>query len=139
MTHLPELRFTVLNDQGDVRGSSFAPGTAWMTFLGRLVDAHITTLSPGCSRGNHYHTHKNEVLMVLSTDRWQLSWDNGEGTEVTVQHFSGTGAIVIEVDPLSSHAITNTGQAPLWIIGLSNAVWDSHDPDAHHRQVAPQS
>jgi oxalate decarboxylase/phosphoglucose isomerase-like protein (cupin superfamily) len=138
MTISPELRFTLLNDHGDVRGASFTAGTAWLEFLGRLEDVHITTLLPGYSRGNHYHANKKEVLIVLFEDRWQLSWDNGEATEVTAQHFSGTGAVLIEVDPLSSHAITNTGHVPLWILGLSNAAWDASDPDAHPRQVVPQ-
>ena len=134
----PELRFTVLKDSGDRRGSSFDPGTDWITFLGKLEDAHITTLIPGCVRGNHYHVQRREVIMVLFTDEWQLAWDHGVDTVVSLNRFNGCGATVVEVDPLASHAVANTGKEPLWIIGLSKGAWDVHDPDAYSRNVFPQ-
>lgn len=135
---LPQLRISVLEDSGDERGSSFAPGTAWISFLGKVDDAHITTLLPGCVRGNHYHIHRREVLVVLFTDEWQLAWDQGAETGVATRRFSGAGAVLVEVDPLASHAIANSGKSPIWIVGLSNGVWDPRSPDAHHRRVFPR-
>jgi dTDP-4-dehydrorhamnose 3,5-epimerase-like enzyme len=134
---LPELRFRNLKDTGDVRGSSFETGTDWIAFLGKVDDAHITTLLPGCVRGNHYHVRRREVIVVLSSDEWQLAWDQGADTAVTLKQFGGGGAVVVEVDPLASHAVSNSGKAPLWIIGLSNGAWDIDEPDAFPRKVFP--
>jgi hypothetical protein len=38
-------------------------------------------------RGNHFHIVRNEILLVMSADRWSLHWDSGEGTQVTAQMF----------------------------------------------------
>jgi dTDP-4-dehydrorhamnose 3,5-epimerase-like enzyme len=133
----PDIRFTTLDDFGDNRGSSFSAGTAWLSFLGALDDAHITNVLPGFVRGNHYHSRRREVLIVLFTDNWRLNWDNGEATLIKSRQFHGAGAVIVEIDPLSSHAVANTGKSLLWIIGLSNAAWNAQSPDAGHRQVFP--
>jgi hypothetical protein len=131
----PQLRISVLADSGDQRGSSFKPGITWLQFLKDVADTHITTLLPGHVRGNHYHVHRREVLVVLFMDEWQLSWDEGAGTNACSRGFSGTGVAVVEIDPLASHAVANTGHLPLWIVGLSNGVWDAKVPDSHPRKV----
>lgn len=81
---------------------------------------------------------RREVIIVLLTDERQLAWDHGVDTAVSLNRFCGCGAVIVEVYPLASHAIDNTGKNPLWIIGLSNGAWDAHDPDAYSRQVFPQ-
>jgi hypothetical protein len=129
------MRTTVLDGVTDLRGTSFTAGSLWLKFLEQLKDTHVSVLLPGHSRGNHFHKHKKEVLIVLFSDSWRLSWDSGEGTSAMKRDFSGTGAVLVEVDPLSSHAVSNTGHMPLWTIGLSNAMWDSDHPDAFSRQV----
>lgn len=134
---LPELRITVLPDSGDHRGSSYQTGKAWIDFLGSVDDAHIATILPGAIRGNHFHVRRREVIAVLHSDAWRVAWDRGAGTAVTVREFAGEGAVLLEVDPLASHAIGNTGQAPLWIIGLSNEAFDAEAPDSLPRQVLP--
>ena len=135
----PELRFTVLEDSGDERGSSFQTGAEWIAFLGKLDDAHIATILPGSIRGNHFHKQRREAMAVLFTDEWQFAWDRGEGTAVSVKQFSGTGAVLVEVDPLVSHAVANTGKALLWIVGLSNGAWDPNARDAYPRKLLPRT
>jgi dTDP-4-dehydrorhamnose 3,5-epimerase-like enzyme len=136
---IPELRFTILTDSGDARGSSFQTGSQWLEQLDKLADAHIATLLPGHVRGNHYHVERREVIFVLYADEWQLAWDLGEGTQATVQTFIGSGAVIIEVDPYVSHAVANTGKELLWIIGLTNGIWDPQAPDSYPRKVFPPS
>jgi hypothetical protein len=135
----PELRVTVLENTGDARGSSFQTGAGWLGFLGGVDDAHIATILPGQIRGNHYHVRRREVIAVLYTDAWQLAWDNGADTEVNLIRFAGSGAAILEVDPLASHAIENTGAALLWIVGLSNGAWDENAPDAYPRRLLPRT
>lgn len=134
---MAQVRFSVLKDCGDQRGSSFQTGSEWLAFLGSMDDAHIATILPGAVRGNHYHRLRREAIAVLFTDAWRLAWDRGEGTEVIVHDFSGAGAVTIEADPLAAHAIANTGRAPLWIVALSHGAWDPVAPDSYPRRLLP--
>ena len=134
----PEVRFTLLPDTGDLRGSSFQTGTAWLAFLSGVADAHIAIILPGCVRGNHFHARRREVIAVLHADAWQAAWDRGAETPVTVREFSGAGAVLLEVDPGAAHAIANTGQAPLWIVGLSHGAWDPDAADSYPRVLLPR-
>jgi hypothetical protein len=133
------LRVKLLDDSGDIRGSSFSPGAACTAFLDQLEDLHITTLLPGHTRGNHYHRLRREVLLVLFKDRWELNWDQGESTPASCREFHGAGVAVVEVEPESSHAVTNTGVEPLWIVGLSSAAYVPGTPDAFERIVRPKT
>lgn len=132
----PTVRSVELMDVGDNRGSSFALPETWLTFLGGVRDLHITTLLPGHVRGNHYHAAHREVLIVLCQDRWSLLWDQGPGTDISQQNFSGAGAVLIEVDPGASHAIRNDGRVSLQIIGLANILFDPDAPDTIIRPVS---
>jgi dTDP-4-dehydrorhamnose 3,5-epimerase-like enzyme len=134
----PEIRISVLPDTGDERGSSFQTGPEWIEFLGTVDDAHIATILPGHVRGNHYHKRRREVIAVLHADTWEMAWDRGEDTAVKVEKFSGSGAVILEVEPLAAHALANTGNAPLWIMGLSNGEWDANAPDAFARKLLPR-
>jgi len=135
----PQVTISVLQDSGDRRGASFKAGATWFEFLGGVAATHITTLLPGHVRGNHYHVRGREVLVVLFMDEWQLSWDQGASTAVCSKVFSGTGAVVVEIDPFASHAVANTGKFSLWIVGVSNVAWDPNAPDSQPRKVFPQS
>ncbi len=135
---LPEVRITPLPDTGDQRGSSFQTGPSWLAFLGSIDDAHIATIVPGAIRGNHFHLRRREAIAVLYADNWQAAWNQGADTEVTVREFTGAGAVMLEVDPGASHAIANTGRAPLWIIGLSNGAWDPAAPDSFLCKLLPR-
>ena len=135
----PNIRVTLLQDAGDVRGSSFSTGPACISFLSDLRDLHITTLLPGYVRGNHYHRLKREVLLVLFKDRWELDWDSGENTSATRRQFEGSGVVLVEVEPEASHSVTNSGLEPLWIVGLSSTLYDPGCPDAFQRRVRPEA
>ena len=122
-----KLRFTNLPNTGDARGSSFTISPAILSFLGRIADVHVSTLLPGHVRGNHFHTRKNEVLIVLRQSEWSLHWDNGEGTPVQVKQFSGQGAEVVLIEPGSSHAVRNIGASELTIIALNSEAYDPRE------------
>jgi len=76
---------------------------------------HTETLRSGGVRGNYFHRTARELLVVLYTDRWTLHFDSGADTEIETRSFSGSGAVRIEIDPLSAHAIQNDGGADLHI------------------------
>jgi oxalate decarboxylase/phosphoglucose isomerase-like protein (cupin superfamily) len=130
------ITFRDLPNTGDHRGDSYSPGEAIDRFLGRTVqDAHLATVLPGAMRGNHYHRARHEVILVLYRDAWIFAWDTGEGTARQSRRFEGTGAVLIEVTPLASHAMRNDGTQPLVLLGLSNGPYDPQAPDAYARAV----
>lgn len=130
-----ELSVTVLDDSGDVRGSSFPVPGPWLEKIGQIKDIHASTLVPGAVRGNHFHVTRRELLLVLHAQPWSLHWDSGEGTDVTRRVFGGGGAVLVAVPPLSSHAIRNDGTTVLQIIGMTDGEYDPAAPDAYRRDV----
>lgn len=131
----PRIRIIRIPDGGDVRGNSFVmPDTA--NALGASVkDLHLMTLRPSHIRGNHFHAEKHERLLVMFTDKWSLHWDNGPDTQVTCREFRGKGAVLLQIDPLASHAIRNDGISDLVIIGWSDREFNPNKPDLVRRVV----
>ena len=131
----PELKVIELKDSGDGRGSSFPAPEECFEGGFTVRDAHLSTLSPGHVRGNHFHIARNEILLVMSAGRWSLHWDSGEGTQVTARMFDGPGSVLIHVPPYASHAIKNDGNKPLHIVGLTDGPYDPSSPDSYPRGV----
>jgi len=121
------LLFTKLPNTGDERGGSFTVSLDILSFLGRIADIHVASVLPGAVRGNHFHTRRKEVLIVLHETGWALHWDEGEDPPAQVMEFSGPGAEVILVKPSSSHAVRNSGARTLAIIGLSSEPYDPQE------------
>jgi hypothetical protein len=78
---------------------------------------------------------RRETLIVVFTDDWSLCWDLGEGTPVNTRNFKGAGAILVLIEPRCSHALANNGAHDLFVIGISDRVFDAHRPDAIARGV----
>ena len=129
------VRIFELDDRGDQRGSSYTLQTQQFTFLGSIVDVHFSTTLPGHIRGNHFHRLRKEVLVVRFEDSWTLAWDLGEGTVPELRKFDGAGTVVVEIEPLASHAVRNDGQQPLLIFAMTNGLYDPANPDSHSRIV----
>jgi dTDP-4-dehydrorhamnose 3,5-epimerase-like enzyme len=134
---LPGMRIVEMADSGDERGSSFQTGQEWLGFLGGIDDAHSATIVPGYVRGNHYHKRRREVIAVLFADERQLAWKRSDETEVETRIFSGSGAVLLEVEPLVAHAIENSGQGLLWIVGFSHGALDPEALDSYLRKLLP--
>lgn len=132
---MPSVGITELMDRGDTRGRSYSlPGTAW-NHLRAVLDGHVTTVVAGAVRGNHYHAQRREILIVMHGDAWSLHWDTGDGTEVNHRIFPGRGAVLVEVEPLCSHAVRNDGRQELFIAAFSDGAYDPEHPDAYPRHV----
>ena len=112
-----------MDNGGDARGYSYTVPPEALAFLEDVKDIHYASTLPSAVRGNHYHTDKEEVIIVVYSDGWLLGWDEGEGTSVNERAFEGAGAVCLEVERYASHAIKNTGASPLYITGLSNAAY----------------
>ncbi|MBZ0150252.1 MAG: hypothetical protein IT456_04805 [Planctomycetes bacterium] len=112
---------------GDERGASHSISAVHLAMLDRVAEMHITTIRPGCIRGNHYHVGRSEVLVVLHADRFEVACDHGDATDVELRTFSGAGCISIAVDPGCSHAIKNTGTTDLVVVATSDSAYTRED------------
>ncbi len=114
-----------LGNSGDARGfSSTVPAQA-LEFVGRMADVHLASTKPGAVRGNHFHLHRREAIVVLPGPNWSLHWDEGEGSPVQHREFSGGSAVVVLISPTASHAVRNDGTDILWLVAISS---ESYDP-----------
>jgi UDP-2-acetamido-2,6-beta-L-arabino-hexul-4-ose reductase len=133
------VRILSLDDRGDQRGSSYTLQEQQFSFLGSVEDVHFSTTLPGHIRGNHFHRLRKEVLVVRFEDSWTFAWDQGEGTVPELRKFDGSGTIVVEIEPLASHAVRNDGQRPLLIFAMTNGLYDPVKPDSYSRIVLAAS
>jgi len=133
------VRILSLDDRGDQRGSSYTLQGQQFSFLGTVEDVHFITTLPGHIRGNHFHRLRKEVLVVRFEDSWTFAWDQGEGTVPELRKFDGSGTIVVEIEPLASHAVRNDGQRPLLIFAMTNGLYDPVKPDSCSRIVLTAS
>jgi dTDP-4-dehydrorhamnose 3,5-epimerase-like enzyme len=130
------VRILRLVDTGDSRGSSFVPPLRSLVFIDTVRDIHIATINPGAVRGNHYHQYRREILCILYSDRWSFHWDSGPNTETQMETFSGSGVVVVEIEPQASHVLRNDGTSEIRMIGFSNLSFNPAQPDSHRRQIA---
>jgi dTDP-4-dehydrorhamnose 3,5-epimerase-like enzyme len=113
-----------LANSGDARGFSFTAPREALDFLGGIVDMHLASSAPGAVRGNHYHGHKREAIILLPGTAWSLHWDEGEGTPIQRRSFEGASAVLLLVSPECSHAVRNDGTTLLWLVACSSEAYD---------------
>jgi UDP-2-acetamido-2,6-beta-L-arabino-hexul-4-ose reductase len=118
------IKISELPNHDDARGFSFSPPAEALEFLGRVADMHLASTAPGCVRGNHYHLHKQEAIIVLPGTAWSFHWDEGENEAVRHRSFDGSQAVLVLVSPGASHAVRNEGDAPLWLVTCSSEPYD---------------
>jgi dTDP-4-dehydrorhamnose 3,5-epimerase-like enzyme len=124
-----------LDESTDSRGLSFSILEDEIARIGAVRDVHIAAIRPGCTRGNHYHARRGELIAVVFRDAWSLHWDTGEETETYHRSFSGRGGVLI-VPPLGwSHAVRNDGGVDMWIFAASDRPYDRHDSDEIRRDA----
>ena len=129
------MKIKVLPNTGDHRGFSAVCKRDQFRLPADLQEVHCTTLVPGMVRGNHYHKARIEFILLYFWDNCQIAWDEGEGTPVQVAEFSGDGVIAIEVEPLHSHAVKNTGAEEMVIVALSDFLYSVENPDTFPRPL----
>lgn len=121
--------------KGDARGYSYSLPKEFFEYLPDIKDVHIMTLKPNHIRGNHYHRKKNEIIYVQYVDDWVLFYDSGLKTKVTQNSFSQSGAVIITIPPMFSHAIKNIGNKDMFLVGFTDMPYGMEDQDAFFREV----
>jgi len=119
-----KIQIEELNDNGDLRGSSFSLPQPALDFVGPIADVHIACTLAGSIRGNHFHLRRREAIVILPGTAWSLHWDLGEGVAIGHRSFDGKGAVLVLILPGCSHAVRNDGEAPLWLVACSSEKYD---------------
>ena len=118
-----------LTKHADQRGAFFEVVRAW-----GQGQTSISTTVPGVIRGEHYHLDKVERFAVIS----------GEATirvrrlftdEVVEFSVSGEEPVFIDMPPLCTHDITNTGEKELVTLFWSHDHFDPSNGDTYPLQV----
>ena len=88
---------------------------------------YLTTIRPGCVRGNHYHLHKEEHFALMSGRALVIveDVDTKERREVELDA-SGERILKIRVGPGVAHAIKNTDDRDVVLCSYTN---EEYDPD----------
>ena len=90
--------------------------------------AFFSTTKPGITRGNHFHFHKIERFLVVegsATIRIRRLFD----TEVHAFEVRGDVPAYIDMPPLHTHNITNTGDRDLLTLFWAHEIFDPDSPD----------
>ena len=94
-----KIQISTLDNTGDARGLAFTAPSHALDFVGRIADIHFASVSPGTVRGNHYHLHKRQALILFPGAAWSLHWDEGEGTPIQRNSYDGTRAVMVLISP----------------------------------------
>ena len=120
-----KIRISELPNHGDSRGFSCAVPQEAIDFVGSIADIYVAATATGAIRGNHFHRHKREALILLPGTAWSLHWDDGDATFVQQRSFEGSSAVLVLIPPGVSNAVRNDGDQPLWLIACSSEPYDA--------------
>lgn len=113
-----------LTQHADPRGSLWEPlpGSA----LADKRNVHVAVTEPGAVRGNHFHTHGTEVLVV--TGPALVRWD--EDGHVHEREVSLGEVVRFTIPPGIPHAVKNNGLRACLLVAFNTAAHDPAHPDS---------
>ncbi len=103
----------------DGRGWCIRPITDGDIKSGIISDIHMVSMKPGAVRGNHYHVHKTENILIIGSTCRVLVVDNNtkEKEEKIVEN--GDKKLFV-ISPDVTHAIENIGNEVSYLFCFSN-------------------
>lgn len=129
---MTEPQIVRIASSGDARGHSVGVPIDALPSLSSIQNLHITTIVPNAVRGNHYHMHQEEVLVILSSSPWELHWDLPGEPHVRKRSVPAPGGYVVQIPRGVPHAVVNTGERELIVVAISEVQFNSENPDLHH-------
>lgn len=107
-------------DQDD-RGWSLKPITDNDMKNGIISDVHIVSMKPGAIRGNHYHAHKTEYILVIGSACRVVAIDNNtkKKEEKTIENNS---KILLVISPNVTHTVENIGNEVSYLLCYSKVT-----------------
>ena len=130
LSYLPEDKFSYeLTMHCDARGSF----TEILKSQERgQVSVNIS--KPGITKGNHWHSTKNEKFIVVN-GKARISFRKIGSSEVISYDVSGDKIEAVDIPPGYTHSITNTGETDLVTVMWANDPFDPNNPDTYYEEV----
>lgn len=97
----------------------------------------VTTVEPGISKGNHYHTRKVEWFCVLLGAVELVARDRAANETETMSLTSQEDGriLTVRVPPNTTHAVTNHGDVTAYVLLYASEPFDPTDPDTYAEPV----
>lgn len=93
--------------------------------LPHQANAHLVVTEPGGIRGNHFHPRGAEILVLLGPGLVRVRLEEGV-KDIEVPEGQ---AYRFFLPPGVAHAIKNTGDRPMVLIGFNTQAHDQNQPD----------
>ena len=130
LSYLPEDKFSYeLTMHTDARGSFTE-----MLKSKERGQVSVNISKPGITKGNHWHSTKNEKFIVVS-GKARISFRKIGTEEVITYDVSGDKIEAVDIPPGYTHSITNTGETDLVTVMWANEPFDPNNPDTYYEEV----
>lgn len=130
LSYLPEDKFSYgLTMHCDARGSFTE-----MLKSQERGQVSVNISNPGITKGNHWHSTKNEKFIVVS-GKARISFRKIGSAEVISYDVSGDKIEAVDIPPGYTHSITNTGETDLVTVMWANEPFDPNNPDTYYEEV----
>jgi UDP-2-acetamido-2,6-beta-L-arabino-hexul-4-ose reductase len=130
ISHIPpERRLHPLRGVSDARGTF----REVLRVPGSSLQVSVSDTQPGLTRGNHFHRRKFERFIVLDGSALIRLWQDEKGW-VNEYRVTGENPQWIDMPTCWMHSISNVGSVPLTTLFISDAPFDSHNPDTFYEE-----
>ena len=85
---------------------------------GIISDIHMVSMKPGAIRGNHYHVHKTENILIIGSACRMLVVDNNT-KEKEEKIIENSDKMLFVIPPDVTHAIENIGNEVSYLFCFS--------------------
>ncbi len=94
----------------------------------------INISKPGITKGNHWHSSKNEKFLVVS-GKGVIRFRKITSNDIIEYFVSGDKMEVVDIPPGYTHNIENLGKQDMVTIMWVNECFDPKKPDTHYLEV----
>jgi dTDP-4-dehydrorhamnose 3,5-epimerase-like enzyme len=104
----------------DERGWGTSPIEAVGMQSELLGSIHVAQIKPGCKRGNHYHTHSTEWLLIFGGPA-KFYWRSNSENSIREEIISEAEPALFEIPPYVEHTILNDSNGDIFLMAFSNS------------------
>lgn len=106
-------------DGRDDRGLRIYPLAAAGVPRETVENLHVLSLSPGATRGDHYHEHAREWILILSGPAL-VSWREPGGEEAHTLTVAEGEPAFIEIPPRLAHSVHNPSDREIFLVAFND-------------------
>ncbi len=95
-----------------------------------ISQLYVTVAHAGKTKGKHYHERKVEWFCVVSGEGTLALQDTRSGRSWKIA-MGESHMVTVRIPPHIAHAITNTGNTPLFLVVMVSEEFNPEDPDTY--------